>query len=189
MIRHVQGKLWSQTGVRTYAVRNVNCALYRTVYCARIRENPEAIYDCVQRSKAHLVRRKDYLLDEPPLGAIWQNNERDRRRTGSASSSTTFVRDALAEVAKEKASCRSRQHPEVNVLYRQDSRVCGLSTDVAFVRQMSTDGVGGGSRPFAEVVRRPAETFGGLAPDRFASVQEPTGEDVRGPKRFIFRGP
>ncbi len=63
------------------------------------------------------------------------------------------------------------------------------STDVADVRQASTDGVGGGSKTFAEVVRRPAETFGGLALDNFASVQEPTGEGVRGPNRFIFRGP
>ncbi len=147
MNRHVLGKLWSQTGVRTNALRTVNFALYRTVYYVRIRENPGAIYDCVQRSKPHLLRRKYYLRDDPPLGAICQNNERDRRRAGSASSSTAFVRDALAEVAKEKASCRSRQHREVNVLCRQDSRVGGPSTDVAVVRQTSTDGVGGGSKP------------------------------------------
>jgi hypothetical protein len=140
----------------------VNCVLYRTVYCVRIRENPGAINDCVQTSKPHLLRRKDHLLDEPPLGAICQNNERISRRAGSASSSKAFVRDALAKVAKEKASYRSRQHREVNVLCRQDSRVGGPSTDVADVCQTSTDGVGGGSRPFAEATRRLAETFGGL---------------------------
>ncbi len=171
MNRHVLGKLWSQTGVGTYEVRIVNCVMYRTVYCERIRENPRAIYDCVQRSKPHLLRHKDHLIDEPPLGTICQNNEQDRRRAGSASSSIAFVRDALAEVAKEKMRCRGRQHCEVNVLCRQDSRVGEPSTDVADVRQTSTDGVGRGSKTLSEVVRRPAETFGGLAPDSFASVQ------------------
>ena len=49
-------------------VRSTYCVLYRTAYCERIRENPGAIYDDWQRSKPHLLCRKDHLLDEQPRG-------------------------------------------------------------------------------------------------------------------------
>ncbi len=45
-------------------VRSTYFVLYRTAYCERIRENTGAIYDDWQRSKPHLLYRKDNLLDE-----------------------------------------------------------------------------------------------------------------------------
>ena len=105
-------------------VRSTYCVLYRTVYCERIRENPGAIYDCWQRSKPHLLCRKDHLLDEQPRGDnLPQTMSGLERRAGTRGSSTAFAWGILSQVAKEQASCRSRQHREVDVLRFQDSGV------------------------------------------------------------------
>ena len=105
-------------------VRSTYCVLYRTAYCERIRENPGAIYDDWQRSKPHLLCRKDHLLDEQPRGDnLPQTMSGLERRAGTRGSSTAFAWGILLQVAKEQASCRSRRHREVNVLRFQDSGV------------------------------------------------------------------